>query len=418
MDSIRVAVVGFGGYGRWLVQATAEHEERVGCRLVGAADARLADLADKADALRDRGVELFDDALAMYDALAGRCEAVYVATGIPSHEPLAVAALEHGYHVLLEKPPAPTVQEVNAMQAAADRAGRLVAVGFQQVYAEDTWWLAERLAAGALGRVERISCHASWPRQAGYFGRTDWAGQARMADRWVLDGPAMNALAHQVNNMLLLAGAATSGTAGAYATPTRVRGELYAAGPVRSHDTAAIEIETAGGPPLFFLASHCGADRFGPFIVVQGERGRATWCVSQQVLIEYADGAREGFGDGGGDGGDRVRMAASFARAVAANDPAELRCPLSAARNMVLALDGAHESSGQLHRIGPDHARHVHAGRPDARSIVAGLDELLVRCALRGRLFSDAVLPPAWAVATQAFDLQDYAQFPQRFRVE
>ena len=59
-------------------------------------------------------------------------DVVVVATPHPSHAELTIAALETGAHVLCEKPLAPEAREADAMIAAADRAGRLLGVCFQQ----------------------------------------------------------------------------------------------------------------------------------------------------------------------------------------------------------------------------------------------------------------------------------------------
>ena len=98
---VRLAIVGVTGYGWGLVQKINAASEQLGCRLVAAADDQLAKLPERAKELTDAGVELFDDALAMFDALRGKCEGVYIATGIGSHAPLAIAAARAGYHVHL-----------------------------------------------------------------------------------------------------------------------------------------------------------------------------------------------------------------------------------------------------------------------------------------------------------------------------
>ena len=91
---VRLAIVGIGGYGWNLVQTIKEVSQDVGCRLVGAADTRLSAFPERVRELCDDGAELFDDALRMFEALRGKCEAVYIATGIDSHTPLTVAAAE------------------------------------------------------------------------------------------------------------------------------------------------------------------------------------------------------------------------------------------------------------------------------------------------------------------------------------
>jgi len=403
---IRLGLVGFGGYGWGFVQLIRQVGETAGCRLVAAADTRLSVLTDKAQELSSDGVELFDDPLAMFDALRGRCEAVYVATGIPSHAPLTIAAARAGCHVHVEKPPAATVQEIDAMLSALDAAGRFCTVGFQALHCADIRLIKDRVASGRLGRVKTLVCHAGWPRTRAYYTRTDWAGKLSLKDTWVLDGPAMNALAHQVTNMLFLA----SAEPGRLATPTAVRAELYAAGPVESHDTAAIEIRTAEGPTAWFLASHCSEANFGPIIELEAERGHVVWSMREGAKVAYADGSTESCPADDG----RPEMVANLVEAIRLNDPSVLRCPLPETRKFVLALDGAHESSGCVRRIPAAEVRRVGEGA-DARTVVVGLDGLLPRAAAARCLFSDLPDAPAWAARTQPFSLEGYRSFPRRF---
>ncbi|MFP4057237.1 MAG: Gfo/Idh/MocA family protein [Candidatus Brocadiia bacterium] len=407
---VRLAIVGIGGYGWDLARLILGLSEKLGCRLVAAADPRFAELPERASQLREAGAELFADAAAMFDALRDRCEGVYIATGIPSHAPLAIAAFEAGYHVHLEKPPAATVQEVDAMVRAARAAGRMCLVGFQALHSRDIHFLKERAVWERLRPVRSIVCHAGWPRSRAYYGRNAWAGRLRRGTAWVLDGPATNALSHQVVNMLFLAGAEAS----RLAEPAAVRAELYAAGPVEAHDTAAIEIRTADGPPVVFLGTHCSERQFGPVIDLRAEAGAATWEMGRGAVVRYADGSQERCE--ADPCGGREAMVANFVEALRADDASLLRCPLAATRPFVLALDAAHESSGRIHRIAASHAGTQEPDAGDGRTVVEGIDELLVECAERRCLFSDLDGAPPWAVATEPYALDGDYRFPQRFR--
>jgi len=404
----RLAIVGFGGYGWNLIEWIGQAGEECGCRLVGAADDHLAQLGEKADELSRRGVEVFDDARAMFAAMKGRCDAVYIATGIGTHAPLTVAAAQSGYHVHLEKPPAATVQEIDDMLDALRLAERMCLVGFQAVHALEVRWLCEQITSGRLGRVRTLSCVAGWPRRASYYNRNHWAGKLKADGAWVLDGPATNALMHYINLMLLWAGAAE----GELAEPASVRAELYAAGPVESHDTACIEIHTRGGPNAYFLASHCTLNGFGPVIRVEAERGRAEWRPDTGAEVLLDDGTRA---HRDCDPNMHKRMVVNFVRAVQVGDPTLLRYDLATSRKVVLALDGAHESSGKVHRIDSRHVERLEEGTDQARTVVAGLDELLRRSADEKCLPSDLDGAPAWAVSTGRFDLSGYGRFPTRF---
>lgn len=410
---VRLAVIGFGGFGWQLVNGILAAAERRDCTLVAAVDLRLADLGERADELAIKGVALFDNAMEMYAEMTGKCEAVYIATGIASHAALAMAGFEAGYHVHLEKPPAMTVQEVDAMLSVQDRTERMCPVGFHQIHNGSTQWLKQRVVEGRLGAIRTIACRASWPRSARYYARNDWAGRLRNpAGQWVLDGPASNALAHQVNNMLYV----VAPRADHYAVPQAVRAELYAAGPVESHNTAAIEIRCLRDTRAYWIGSHCADAEFGPLIDIEAENARVAWRPEHTVEITYADGTRETC-----QGDDSSpNMIDNFVDAIAADDPSILRCTLADSRAFVLALDGAHESCGRVNRIEGPIVKTVQSeqGPGERRTVVEGLDDLITQAARTPCLFSDLDDAPPWAVATEPYDLAGYCSFPQRFACE
>src|ERR671932_337246 len=63
-----------------------------------------------------------------HDLIAADVDAVFVLTS-GTHAPIAVAAADAGLHVFVEKPMALSVQEGQAMIAAADRSGGCLLVG-------------------------------------------------------------------------------------------------------------------------------------------------------------------------------------------------------------------------------------------------------------------------------------------------
>ncbi len=96
-----------------------------GVRLARVYDQDLA----RARALADRhGAAAFDDAAAFVAGL----DTVTVATPADSHGPLALAALKAGAHVYVEKPLAVTLEEADALSAAAAKSGRVLACGHQE----------------------------------------------------------------------------------------------------------------------------------------------------------------------------------------------------------------------------------------------------------------------------------------------
>jgi predicted dehydrogenase len=314
-----------------------------------------------------------------------------------------LAALKEGYHVHLEKPPAATVQEVDRMIAALRDSGRMCLVGFQAQHSADLRFVKERVVSGRLGDVLSASCHAGWPRGRSYYSRNEWAGKLRRGDAWVLDGPAINALAHQTMNLLYLVS-----RRGGAAVPTAARGEMYAAGPVESHNIASFELRTDAGANCYVSLAHCTQGAWHPTIDVDCSLGRVSWQMSRGATITYKDGTSESCPADSG----QIAMVRNFVEALEADDPSRLRVDLPMARNMVLALDGAHESSRRVHRV-PD--QYVRTVDDDPRAVVDGLDEMLKTAAERRCLLSDLSGAPPWTVRTDWFDLRDYSRFPVQF---
>ncbi|MDJ0683838.1 MAG: Gfo/Idh/MocA family oxidoreductase [Alphaproteobacteria bacterium] len=92
------------------------------------------------------------------------------------HLPTALAALEAGKHVILEKPIAPDLAGVAALQAAQEKAGRLVSPVFQYRYGVAMAQWRALSAAGLLGEPQVGSIETYWTRGADYY-QVAWRGK-------------------------------------------------------------------------------------------------------------------------------------------------------------------------------------------------------------------------------------------------
>jgi len=119
MQKIRAAVIGVGYLGRFHAQ---KYAQAGGCELVAVVDARQ-------EAREQVAAELKTRALADHRELLGAVEAVSVVTPTPAHFAIAREFLEHGAHVLVEKPITETPAQARELIATAARAGRLLQVG-------------------------------------------------------------------------------------------------------------------------------------------------------------------------------------------------------------------------------------------------------------------------------------------------
>ena len=120
----RFAVVGVGHFGRNHARILSRLQ---GARLVAVVDidpARAAEVAAKTGAAPET------DVTALYD----RVDAVTLAVPTESHHAVALPLLERGVSVLVEKPMARTVAEADALIAAAEASGAVLAVGHTERY--------------------------------------------------------------------------------------------------------------------------------------------------------------------------------------------------------------------------------------------------------------------------------------------
>jgi D-xylose 1-dehydrogenase (NADP+, D-xylono-1,5-lactone-forming) len=93
-----------------------------------------------------------------YEALlaAPEIDVVYVSLPNHLHAEWAIRALDAGKHVLCEKPLALTVDDVDAIAAAASRAGRVAVEAFMYLHHPQILTAIDLAQSGALGRLELV----------------------------------------------------------------------------------------------------------------------------------------------------------------------------------------------------------------------------------------------------------------------
>ncbi|WP_105318165.1 Gfo/Idh/MocA family protein [Thermus tenuipuniceus] len=151
----------------------AEHAHALGARILGVADPRPERLEafrqafHVAHTFRDWREALERPQLA---------QAAIVALPDRLHKEAAVALMERGYHLLLEKPIAPTWEEVWEVAQAKERTGRMVAVAHVLRYTPYAQALKRLLQEGAIGEplsVQHLEPVGHW-HYAHSFVRGNW----------------------------------------------------------------------------------------------------------------------------------------------------------------------------------------------------------------------------------------------------
>jgi predicted dehydrogenase len=153
MSPVTLAVIGAGNRGRGYASWALEHPDR--CRIVAVADPVPVRRERLAEAHGVEGGAVFAD---WRDLLAlGRvADAVLIATPDVLHVEPAVVAADLGFHILLEKPMAPTAEGCVQIVEAVRESGVLLAVCHVLRYAPYTRVVKDAVASGRIGAVMSV----------------------------------------------------------------------------------------------------------------------------------------------------------------------------------------------------------------------------------------------------------------------
>lgn len=212
METVGVGIIGAGG----IAAAHAKAYQMLGAKahLIGVAD--IDEERARAFARRyEVPVWSSED-----EDLLKRDDIQIVSLCLPHHlhAPVAIAALQAGKHVLVEKPLAISLEEADAMIRAAQKAKRNLGVVFQLRFESDVQRAHQILQRGLIGTPFYAEISCLWWRRPMYYENT-WRG------KWATEGggAVINQAIHHIDLLLYLLG-----------MPTRVYAEI---------DTIAHKIE-------------------------------------------------------------------------------------------------------------------------------------------------------------------------------
>lgn len=147
---LNVGIIGCGSIARQ--RHAAEYSRNEKTRIAGVFDLSRP----RAEAMaNDFGGEVYETAEELIANPA--IDAVSVCVANAFHAPITIAALEHGKHVLCEKPMAITLKDCEDMLAVAKRSGKRLLIDHNQRLTPAHRKAKEILASGELGRVISFS---------------------------------------------------------------------------------------------------------------------------------------------------------------------------------------------------------------------------------------------------------------------
>jgi predicted dehydrogenase len=171
MDDLRIGVIGTGGRGGIALHA---HRPGAGARVVACCDVQTGQLEQ---ARHTYGADVFTTS--DYRALLARdLDAVFITTPDYCHEEQAIAALEAGKAVYLEKPMAITTEGCDRILATAYTHGTRLFVGHNMRHMIFVLKMKELIDNGAIGEVKAAWCR-HFVGHGGDFYFKDWHAERK-----------------------------------------------------------------------------------------------------------------------------------------------------------------------------------------------------------------------------------------------
>jgi UDP-N-acetyl-2-amino-2-deoxyglucuronate dehydrogenase len=327
-SQLRVAIIGSAAG----IAATHLHalSQFPAAQIVG-----MADVAAERGLARaqEYGCPFFTDHRALLAEV--RPDIAVITTPHPFHAALAIDCFEAGAHVLVEKPLAVEVAEADAMVAAAEKAGRLLAVNFQQRFRPGVEKARALIESGELGELVRVLCVEPWFRTQYYYGSAAWRGTWKGEGGGVL----MNQGPHPLDLLCHLAG-----------SPKTVWGWIRTLGhQMECEDSAQAMLEYPNGAPgyLYFSTVEAGVQRrmqiVGDKAAIELVEETLTIYRFSEPLSEYRADKQEMWGRPAtevetlaleGDGGGHLAVYKDLAAAIA-----EGRRPRADGREATMSLE-------------------------------------------------------------------------------
>ena len=121
-------------------------------------------------------------------------QVVCIVTPSGAHLGPALQAIAAGKHLIVEKPLEITVERVDTLLDAADKAGVKVAAIFQARFSAGARAVKDAIDSGRFGRLALCSAYVKWHRSAAYY--SGWKGTLAIDGGGAVMNQAIHAVGH------------------------------------------------------------------------------------------------------------------------------------------------------------------------------------------------------------------------------
>lgn len=168
---LKFAVIGAGHIGKRHAEMIQRYE---GTSLVAMCDRR-----SKEECGIDAEVPFYNTVKEMLEANAD-IDVVCVCTPNGLHAEHALAALDAGKHVVIEKPMALTKADCERIIYSALNKSRQVFCVMQNRYSPPSEWIKSIVEEGILGEIFMVQINCFWNRDENYYGKVPWKGDLKL----------------------------------------------------------------------------------------------------------------------------------------------------------------------------------------------------------------------------------------------
>jgi len=171
MDKVRLGIIGIGNMGSGHLKNILEGK---------VPEMEVTAVADRQEGRRAWAKENLPEAVVIFEEgkdliAAGVCDGVLIAVPHYQHPELTIDAMNHGLHVMCEKPAGVYTKQVREMNDAAKKCDRVFGMMFNQrtncIYRK----MHELVTSGELGAIKRVNWIVTdWYRTQSYYDSGSW----------------------------------------------------------------------------------------------------------------------------------------------------------------------------------------------------------------------------------------------------
>ncbi|OCA82428.1 oxidoreductase [Bacillus sp. FJAT-27225] len=194
MSKLRFAILGCGRISYKHIEALINNIQEA--ELVAVSDVVEQKALDKKgqyeEKIENANVKVYTDYIEMLKN--EQIDVVTIATESGYHARHAIDCIEHGAHVLIEKPMALSVEDADAIIAAAKEHGKKISVSHQNRFNPPIQKLRRAIEEGRFGRIMSGTARILWTRDMNYYKQAPWRGTAELDG-----GTLMNQCIHNID---------------------------------------------------------------------------------------------------------------------------------------------------------------------------------------------------------------------------